>query len=110
MDLRKNLSKYILYMFYISMMILSNVIVVKTFLFFQTQNQIKKLNQSNCNEMKKQIKKLESDFTDLKILINEFLEKKQKQIENLESQKEIRKQTNINKKINNFNTILEETK
>ncbi|QYC30776.1 hypothetical protein HGD80_03100 [Paulownia witches'-broom phytoplasma] len=97
-------------MFYISMMILSNVIVVKTFLFFQTQNKITKLNQSNCNEMKKQIKKLESDLTDLKILINEFLEKKQKQIENLESQKEIIKQKNINKKITNFNTILEETK
>lgn len=53
MDLRKNLSKYIPYMFYISTMILSNVIVVKTFLFFQTQNKIKKLNKSNCNEMKK---------------------------------------------------------
>ncbi|CCP88545.1 conserved hypothetical protein [Candidatus Phytoplasma solani] len=111
MHLRKILSKYIFYIFYILIMVSINIVIVKFFLFYQNQNQnqikIKKLNQKHFDEMKKQIKNLESNLTDLKISINEFLEKKQQQIENLESQKEIQKQKNIIKPTN-FNKNFKE--
>lgn len=99
MDLIKKISKYMPYIFYIPIMILSTAIFIKNFLFYQNQKQIEKINQRHYNEMEKQIKNLESNLTDLKISINEFLEKKQKQIKNLEIQKE----TNINKVKTNLN-------
>ncbi|WP_349402042.1 putative membrane protein [Candidatus Phytoplasma solani] len=107
MHLIKKISKYMPYIFYIPIMILSNVIIIKIFLFYQNQKQIEKINQRHYNEMEKQIKNLESNLTDLKISINEFLEKKQQQIENLESQKEIQKQKNIIKPTN-FNKNFKE--
>ncbi|WEK82547.1 MAG: hypothetical protein PR2021_4810 [Candidatus Phytoplasma pruni] len=53
MNLIKKLSRYIPYIFYISIMILSNVIIVKTFLFYKIKKQIKDLNQRHYNEMEK---------------------------------------------------------
>ncbi|MGZ3140228.1 hypothetical protein [Candidatus Phytoplasma solani] len=107
MNLIKKISKYIPYIFYISMMISFNVIIVKTFLFYQTRKQIEDLNQKHYNELEKQIKNLELNLTNLKTSINEFLIKKQQQIENLESPKEIQKQKNIIKPTN-FNKNFKE--
>ncbi|MFG6084862.1 MAG: hypothetical protein AB3F67_1280 [Candidatus Phytoplasma solani] len=100
MNLIKKISKYIPYIFYISMMISFNVIIVKTFLFYQTRKQIEDLNQKHYNELEKQIKNLELNLTNLKTSINEFLIKKQQEIKKLEI---LQNQTNINKKTTNPN-------
>ncbi|PQP79192.1 hypothetical protein C6B37_02385 [Candidatus Phytoplasma phoenicium] len=95
MYLIKKLSKYIPYIFYISIMTLSNVIIIKNFLFYQYQKQIENLNQMHYNKIKNlesNITNLESNITNLEISINK------QPIKNLEISKETQKQTNINEK------------